>query len=117
MVLPAGFEYETQIILRGTGLYQLQVPANSAGVYRHDGSRLAVKSPRDKRLTEFVWEIQSKDLLLLTEAPPAAKVGADYRGAVLRRMPAESVLPTELKEQEQEQEQRPEETAAESEES
>lgn len=85
VTLPAGFEYETVITPRGERLYQVKVRGNLAGLYRHHGNRLSVEIPSDERLKEFVWTFQDKDLLLLTAAPPAAKIGSDYRGATLRR--------------------------------
>ncbi len=93
MTLPAGFEHETQISSRGDGLYSVEVRGNLRGLYRHRGNRLTMEIPGERRLTEFAWEIRSEDMLLLTESPPSGKVGADYRGATLRRIPGEVLKP------------------------
>jgi hypothetical protein len=88
MTLPAGFKYEAGLRPQEfAGLYYLNVRGNLAGIYRHQGKMLSVEVPRDKRLTEFVWEFQDENLLLLTAAPATAKIGSDYRGATLRRWP------------------------------
>jgi hypothetical protein len=89
ITLPAGYELETQISSRGDSLYMLDVRGNFRGLYRHRGSRLRAEIPSNEQLSEFVWELQSDDLLLLTESPTRAQVGADYRGATLRRMSLE----------------------------
>lgn len=86
LVLPAGFEYEAKVSSRGDGLYQFDVPTVMRGVYRHRGDRVAIEIPSDERLTEFVWEFQNKNLLMLVESPPVAKTGSDYRGATLQRL-------------------------------
>ncbi len=86
MTLPRGYQYEVTLEAQGDNLYRLEFPGNSSGVYRHKGSRLSMDTPRDKRLTEFVWQLQNKNLLVLVESPPTAKTGADYRDAVMHRI-------------------------------
>jgi len=86
LTLPAGYEHEAKISPRGKGLYQFDVPTVMRGVYRHRGDKVAIEIPSDERLTEFVWEFQDENLLMLIESPPVAKTGSDYRGAVLQRI-------------------------------
>ena len=50
--------------------------------------KLAVVEPDDKRLTEFAWLVKDPNHLVLVESPPVAKIGSDYRGAVLSRAPS-----------------------------
>ena len=86
MTLPAGFKHPATLVALGDQRFRIEdTPPNFRGVYERTGDRLAVVEPTDKRLTEFVWQIQSDDSLLLIESPPTGKIGSDYRGATLKR--------------------------------
>ena len=84
VVLPAGFVKTMTIVSLGGDMYSMK-PLNFAGKYELRGNRLEITEPVDARLTEFAWELQADDSLILVEGPPVAKTGADYTGAVLRR--------------------------------
>lgn len=86
LTLPAGFKSPATLVALDDQRFRLENgPPNFRGVYVLNGDRLTVVEPDDARLTEFVWKVQNGDSLLLIEAPPASKVGSDYRGAILNR--------------------------------
>ena len=88
LTLPAGFVKHMTIERLENNVYFLR-PLNFAGEYELQEKRLVMVKPVDPRLTEFVWKLRDDDSLLLVEEPPAAKTGARYKGAVLRRESAE----------------------------
>jgi len=86
MTLPAGHVCRSPIIRTDSTHYQIPQIRNLSGLYERRGNLLVVVHPRNERLTEFVWEIQDSDNLVLVESPPVQKVGSDYKGAKLHRV-------------------------------
>ena len=86
IVLPAGFSYQSRIERIGDARYRIPSIVNLSGVYERRGDSLFVVEPNDPRLTEFIWEIQDIDHLVLVQSPPVGKIGSDYTGATLRRL-------------------------------
>lgn len=85
MTMPKGYQVKVTLqeidatTLRLTGAY------NMNGVYQLKNNQLVVTEPKDKRLTEFVWQIDSPYFLRLIVAPPTSKIGSDYTGTTLSR--------------------------------
>ncbi len=86
LTLPEGGQHSVLILNLGQNRYLLRSGGNTSGMYELRGDRLAVVDPDDKRLTEFVWSVQDSNKMVLVESPAVAKVGSDYRGAVLNRI-------------------------------
>jgi len=83
--MPAGFKYKARIEYMGNLRYRMAVEVNLGGVYEIAGDELTMLNPGNDAKRHYVWKIEDKDNLLLTEAPPVEKVGSDYTGAVLSR--------------------------------
>ena len=86
LALPAGFTYQSRIERIGAARYRIPGIANLSGIYERRGDSLFVVQPNDPRLTEFVWQIQDPDHLVLVQSPPVGKIGSDYTGATLQRL-------------------------------
>jgi len=89
MTLPAGYQYETELVDMGENRYRLKGGGSVfRGLYEVRGDRLVIIQPDDERLTEFQWQIQGDDVLVLVEQPPAGKTGSNDIGAKLTRFDA-----------------------------
>jgi hypothetical protein len=58
-----------------------------SGIYELRKDKLVVVEPVDKRLTKFVWRVESRDDMILIRS--SRKTGADYTGAILKRLKQE----------------------------
>lgn len=87
LTLPAGATMDTNIVLRHDGNIGLRRAGNLSGIYELHNRHLIVVKPAIERLTEYVWQVKSPDLLVLVTAPPVSKIGSDYSGATLTRLP------------------------------
>ncbi len=96
VALPAGFKHGLSILHLDAARDRMSEAGVFSGVYELRGDKLAVVEPDDKRLTEFVWQMEDSNRLLLIES--SHKTGQDYRGAVLVRVSpaAQSIAPLPL---------------------
>jgi hypothetical protein len=88
LTLPAGFEFTMTVephsephhyLLRGDKASNLQ------GLYKLEGERLEMVTPKVPRIDGLVWEFSASGGLVLVEQPEGSRPGADYRGATLKR--------------------------------
>ena len=84
LTVPTGHAHEVRIDPAGPSRYTINRLV-FAGVYELEGDRLTMVEPRDRRLTEFVWERRPGGEFILVEGPPSRKTGANYLGARLSR--------------------------------
>ena len=85
LTLPAGYTHAIRIDPAGPSRYMINRLV-FAGVYKLEGDRLMMVEPRDRRLTEFVWELLPGGDLTLVRGPRPGKTGATYLGARLTRV-------------------------------
>jgi hypothetical protein len=83
--MPAGFKYDARMEYMGKLRYRIAVEGNLGGVYELKGNELKMFNPGNEGTRHYVWKIEDKESLVLTEAPTVAEVGSDYRGAVMTR--------------------------------
>jgi hypothetical protein len=85
LTLPKGAKHQSPIERVSENTYRIPGLKALSGVYELRGDKLVVTVPTDQRLTEYVWQVQDANTLILVEAPPPGKTGSDYRGATLVR--------------------------------
>jgi hypothetical protein len=87
LTLPQGAKFRSPIERVSENTWRIPSIQSLSGVYELKSDKLVVKVPTDPRLTEFVWKVENANSLTLIEAPPASKIGSDYKGATLTRLP------------------------------
>ncbi|MEN6406011.1 MAG: protein kinase [Thermoguttaceae bacterium] len=93
LTLPSQTQHHATISNAGEGRYLLRTGGNMTGVYQLRGDKLAMLEPQDQRLTEFVWQVENPNQMVLIESPPIGKTGAEYRGAMLKRTSMSDAVP------------------------
>lgn len=83
VTLPAGFEFVGTIEKQPEGCWSFKEMRNLSGYYQIEGNVLKAVITDKKNPQEFEWLILNKDVMVLTKSPQ--NIGADYRGATLRR--------------------------------
>ena len=86
LTLPKGAKLQSPIERVSGNTYRIPAIQSLSGVYELKGDKLVVTVPTDPRLTEYVWKVEDANSLVLVEAPPASKIGWDYKGATLKRL-------------------------------
>jgi hypothetical protein len=86
LTLPQGTKYTSPIERVSEKTYRIPRIKVLSGVYELKDDKLVVTAPTDERLTEFVWKLEGANKLVLIEAPPTSKIGADFKGATLVRL-------------------------------
>jgi RNA polymerase sigma factor (sigma-70 family) len=89
MELPAGFKY--QVLMRP--LDERRVSVHDAvlfsGTYELRQGRFILVQAANHDKTDFEWEVRGTRELVLVAQPPVAKIGSNYLGTTLRRLPDE----------------------------
>ena len=87
LTLPAGAKFRSPIERVSENTYRIPSLQSLSGVYELKGHKLVVTVPTDQRLTEYIWKVENANTLTLIQAPPTSKIGSDYKGATLIRLP------------------------------
>jgi RNA polymerase sigma factor (sigma-70 family) len=89
MELPAGFQY--QVLMRPLGANRVSVhnAVLFSGTYEFRQGRLILVEPANHAKKGFEWEVRGAGELALVAQPPVGKIGSNYLGATLRRLPDE----------------------------
>jgi hypothetical protein len=87
VTLPQGAKLRSPIERVGENVWRIPSAQSLSGVYELKGDKLVVRIPTDQRLTEYVWKVENANSLTLIATPPVSKIGSDYKGATLKRLP------------------------------
>lgn len=87
LTLPQGAKFRSPIERVSENIWRIPSAQSLSGVYELKGDKLVVRIPTDPRLTEYVWKVENANSLTLIAAPPVSKIGSDYKGATLNRLP------------------------------
>jgi RNA polymerase sigma factor (sigma-70 family) len=89
MTLPAGYKYQVRMRPLGADRVSVEKAVCFSGIYELRQGRLILVESALIPKKYFEWEVRGAEELALVAQPPVEKIGANYLGTTLRRLPEE----------------------------